>query len=121
MKTRILLSGAIALAAGVVFADGIVPEGTLNLDDAGSSGAIAEWTLDGDFTAASDFTIGGSAKSYNRLTVNGGQTFAAQEGMIVGHSNGGHNYLTIEENGTVGITGDMRIGTGNVLQHRQPR
>jgi hypothetical protein len=98
-----------------VFAAGTVTPGITTLADGGSSGSIAEWTLAGDYTTpASEFVIGGGGLQYNRLTVGDSQTFTATNGMVVGPSNGSHNLLSVETNGSVNVTGDLRIGTGSI-------
>ena len=117
MDKVIKMSGLFVLLVGVCFADGIVAPGTTILNDAGSSGSFAEWTLDGNFSASTDFTIGGGGMHYNRLTVADGQLFTAGSGMIVGPANGSRNYLTIDENGTVAVAGTVRVGTGSISHY----
>lgn len=107
---------ATTVAFGQISADRIVAVGTLALADAGSSSAIAEWYINDTFVSpiGNSFTIGGSAKQYNRLNIGNGQTFTASADMIVGPSNGSYNFLDIASGGTVVVTDGMRIGTGSI-------
>lgn len=116
MKHQHLILTALIAGTAQAFAAGTVTPGTSALADSGSSGSFAEWTLAGDFTTpASEFAVGGSGKHYNRLTVGDAQTFTATNGMIVGPGNGSRNYLSVEGNGAVNVTGDLRIGAGSVM------
>lgn len=116
MKIRMLAIAVIFhIGLNMTFADGVVSPDATALDDAGSSGSIAEWTVSGNHTTAdSEFVIGGSGKHYNRLTVAGAQTFTASAGLVVGPANGGSNFLTVEENGSVVVVGNTRLGTGSI-------
>lgn len=113
-KTLFVIAASLS-TWNIAFADGIVPPDATFLADAGSSGSMAEWTLSGDHvTPASEFTIGGGGKRYNRLTVADSQTFTATAGLVVGPANGSLNFLSINENGSVDVTGGMRVGTGSI-------
>lgn len=88
---------------------GVVPPGTTQLAEGGSSGAPAKWWLDGDYISPSGsvFTVGGS---WNRLTVNNGYDFIASDGMAIGTTAGENNLLNIQAGSTVTINGTFICG-----------
>ncbi len=108
----------LTLASHTAFGQGVVPPGTTEIGEQGTAANPIFWTLDGDFTAASDFTIGHSAGfnsgNYNILTVTDGQTFTAEQGFIVGPVASDYNCLDILAGAAVDVAGNMRIGTGNI-------
>ena len=66
------------LMSGVAFASSyIVPDGATQLAEPGTSADPAEWSLDGNFVTNAGFTIGGSDRHYNYLTIDATYSFTA--------------------------------------------
>ncbi len=115
MKKKYVITAVLIIVTQQIFAAGIVLPGVTQLDDSGSAGSIAEWTLSGDYTtSANPFVVGGYAMSYNRLTVAGSQTFNATSGMLVGPVRGRRNFALIEAAGVVNVTDNLQIGAGSI-------
>jgi hypothetical protein len=105
-----------------IFAAGIVPEGTSQLSDDGSSASPAAWWFDGDYVspAGSLFEVGvrdGGNASYNELTVSNGLTFTASSGLWVGRNNTFHNQLNIQNNARVVVNGSANCGDGSIMYY----
>lgn len=108
-KHIILTLLVFAILAACAHGVGVIPAGTTQLADSGSSGSPAAWWLDNNYTSPSSgvFTVGGS---WNQLAINNGYNFIASSGMTVGTTGGGYNLLDVQAGSTVTVNGTFLCG-----------
>ena len=109
--------GLLTLINHTVYGQGIVTPGTTEIGEYGTDTNPIYWTLNGNYTAQSDFTIGHSNQNnsgnYNILTVDNGQTFNAEQNLILGPIGSDYNRINVQAGATVDVDGNMYIGTGS--------
>ncbi len=109
--TLVTISFLLPLSA---YADGIVASGTTQLDDSGSSGSPAQWSLDQNFTSIDPFLIGIAHRSYNQLTVDHLYSFSAQSDLHIGAPDSFGNQLNIQQGGQVAVNGNVYNGDASI-------
>jgi len=103
------------LMSGVAFASSyIVPDGATQLAESGTSADPAEWSLDGNFVTNAGFTIGGSDRHYNYLTIDATYSFTANSDLTNGPVHSSRNQLNVVGGGQVAVGGNLFNGLGSI-------